>query len=88
MDISNATLIKTTAKTVNSVLVLEVMRRERQDEANRAEKVLRLFDEETSKESICILRDDWETMDLFPGDSVYITGDYLKGIESILIALS
>ena len=75
LDIADAKLIKPTATTVNSVLVLEVMRRERQDQANRGEKVLRLFDEETSKEAICILRDDWETMDVFPGDSVFITGD-------------
>ena len=62
--------------TVNTVLVLEVLRQEASNGGNlyRPEKLLRLFDEETSQEAICILREDWEGMEVCPGDSVHITG--------------
>eukprot|EP00794_Sanderia_malayensis_P004887 gene4887-5527_t len=62
--------------TVKSVLVLEVTRQEYHDSATgtHMEKAVRLFDEETSTEALCYLRQDWETMDIFPGDSVFITG--------------
>ncbi len=70
--------ITTKDTTVKSVLVLEVTRQEYHDlsKGTQNEKVVRLFDEGTSTEAVCFLRQDWETMEIFPGDSVFITGRF------------
>ncbi|XP_065062529.1 DNA replication ATP-dependent helicase/nuclease DNA2-like isoform X2 [Rhopilema esculentum] len=73
--------------TVNTVLVLEVLRQEASSKGNlyKPEKLLRLFDEETSQEAICILREDWEGMEVCPGDSVHITGHSLQPGETLVL---
>ena len=60
--------------TVKPRLVLEVLRRETENQSKMFEKTLRLFDEEASQETVCILREDWEAMEVLPGDLVHITG--------------
>ena len=61
--------------TVKPRLVLEVLRREEEGGRNNVfQKNLRLFDEETSQESSCVLKGDWEAMTVLPGDLVHITG--------------
>lgn len=56
-------------------LVLEVLRQEQEGNGHQFEKHLRIFDEETSQESVCILREDWKEMEVLPGDLVHVTGD-------------
>ena len=65
-------------------LVLEVSRRELQGQEVVAkygrqlpEKVLRLFDEASSQEKFCSLREDWEMSEVEPGDIVHVTGVYV-----------
>ena len=60
--------------TVKPQVVLEVMRRGKRDGCKVPEKILRLFDEETSQETTCVLREDWERMTISPGDLVFMTG--------------
>lgn len=39
-----------------------------------SEKVLRLFEETSSQEKFCSLREEWEMSEVEPGDIVHITG--------------
>ena len=61
---------------VKSLLVLEVTKQEYLTAkfGSQTEKSLRLFDEKRSTEATCILRQDWQGMDIFPGDTIHITG--------------
>ena len=61
---------------VKTLLVLEVTRSEAEQGYNwkQPEKILRLLDEDTCTEKFCILQEDWEALDVKPGDTVYVSG--------------
>ena len=61
--------------TLKPQTVLEVWRKERQG-CRLYEKLLRLVDQRASHETVCVLRDDWETMVIYPGDVVQVSGLY------------
>ena len=60
--------------TVNPKVVIEVQTKERDNVYKVNEKILKLFDEDTFQSTKCILREDWETVNVYPGDLAYLTG--------------
>ena len=60
--------------TVKPQVVIEVQTKERSDFYKVNEKILKLFDEDTFQSTKCILREDWEGVNVHPGDLAYVTG--------------
>jgi len=71
--------------TVKPKVVIEVQTKERDNVYKVNEKILKLFDEDTFQSTRCILREDWEAVNVYPGDLAYLTGNNLDTESTVTL---